>query len=120
MKRKLMIVDDSLFVFEEMKMMLADTEFEIVSYEKSGESALENFDSVLPEIVTMDIILPGMDGMDTAEVMLKRQPQTKVVVVSSLAYDETIERAKTIGAQEFLFKPFDKEQLLQALRKALE
>ncbi|MEG0566365.1 MAG: response regulator [Hungatella sp.] len=115
MKKKLLIVDDSLFVFEEMKLMLADSEFEIVEYAKSAEDALEKFESAMPDVVTMDIILPGMDGMDAAEILLQREPKTNIVIVSSLAYDETMERARKIGAKGFLFKPFDGKQLLESL-----
>lgn len=118
MKKRLLIVDDSRFVYEEMKFMLENTDYEIVGYAKSGEEALEIFEGIMPDLVTMDIILPGMDGMDAAELLLKKWPGTGIVVVSSLAYDETIDRAKCIGAKDFLFKPFVKEQLLNSLAMA--
>lgn len=118
MKKKLMIVDDSVFVYEEMKSMLADSPYEVAGYAKSGEEALVLFHQLKPDVVTMDIVLPGMDGMDAAADILSQAPETRVVVVSSLAYDDTIDRAKEIGARDFLFKPFEKEQLLNALNRA--
>lgn len=118
MKKKLFIVDDSRFVFEEMKFMLHDSDFEITEYAKSGEEAIEKYDTVMPDVITMDIILPGMDGMEAAQIILEKWPQAKVVIVSSLAYDETVERSEKIGAKDFIFKPFEKDQLLASLEKA--
>lgn len=118
MKKKLMIVDDSVFAYEEIKIMLEGTEFEIAGYAKSGEEAVEMVGTIMPDIITMDIILPGMDGMAAAEKILSQWPEIRIIVISSLAYDDTIEHAQKIGAKDFLFKPFDKEKLMKSLRNA--
>ena len=116
MNKKLMIVDDSMFVYEEMKYMLKDSEFDIVEYAQNGEESLEKYELSLPDIVTMDIILPGMDGMSAADIIIKKYPEAKIVIVSSLAYDETIEEAKGLGIEHLLFKPFTKEELIECLK----
>ena len=72
-----------------------------------------------PDLVTMDIIMQGMDGLDASEMILKEHPEAKIVVVSSLAYDDTFERARAIGAKGFVDKPFHKEQLLGVFEQAL-
>ncbi|MBR6678126.1 MAG: response regulator [Oscillospiraceae bacterium] len=115
-----MIVDDSRVVYAEMKKMLADTDFEIVGFCRSGEEALSTYETVNPKVVTMDIVMPGMDGLDAAEEMLKRWPDARVVMVSSLAYGDTTERAREIGAKGFVFKPFDREALIAALHEAVK
>lgn len=111
MGTRLMIVDDSVFVYEEMKHMLAHTDFEIAGYAKTGEEAIALYESILPDVVTMDIIMPGLDGLETAKCILSRWPEAKIIMVSSLAYDDTMEDAKRIGAIDFLFKPIDKSQI---------
>lgn len=58
MKKKLVIVDDSIFVYEEMKRLLADSTYDIAGYAKTGEEILEIYANILPDVVTMDIILP--------------------------------------------------------------
>ena len=68
---------------------------------------------------TMDIIMQGMDGLDASEIILKEHPDARIVVVSSLAYDDTFEKAKAIGVKGFVDKPFHKEQLLQIFEQAL-
>jgi len=116
MTRTVMVVDDSRFIFEQIKSMLENTEFEIIGYCMSAEDALEKYPELLPDIVTMDIILPGMDGLEASEELLKQHPEAKIVVVSSLSYDETEERAAELGIHACIFKPIEEDLLLEALR----
>lgn len=115
MAKRIMVVDDSRMVFLLMENLLKDTDYEIAAYCTTGEEALAQYDQVRPDIVTMDIIMPGIDGLETVRAMLDRHPDAKIVMVSSLAYDDTFEEAKALGAKEFLDKPIDREQLLAAL-----
>lgn len=117
MSKRVLIVDDSRFIFEEMKHILADSEFEIVGYCKDGEEALEQYEKLKPDVVTMDIILPGIDGLDATQALMDKWPDARVVVVSSLAYDDTLDRAQQVGALDFIFKPFEKEKMLEVLKK---
>lgn len=120
MKKTVMIVDDSLFVTAEMKGMLQDSDFTVIGEVRSGEEALAAFEQLRPDVLTMDIVLPGMDGIETTAALLRKWPETKVLVISSLAYDDTVRKAQLVGATGFLFKPFHTEALLDALRKASE
>lgn len=120
MKHNVMIVDDSRVVYAQMKKMMEESEFEIVGYCRCGEEALEQYGTLKPELVTMDIVMPGMDGLETGRKLLERWPDAKVIMVSSLAYDDTMESASSFGAKGFLYKPFTQESLLEGLRKALD
>lgn len=120
MAKKLMIVDDSKIVYMSMRKMLQDTEFEIVMYCRSGEEALGAYEEFQPDLVTMDIVMPGMDGLETAKTILEKHADARIVMVSSLAYDDTIEEAKKIGTKGFIYKPLERENMLQRMRKALE
>lgn len=119
MSVKVMVVDDSRFVWNEIEYLLTDTEYQVVHYCKDGEEAVKSYAQVKPDIVTMDIVLPGMDGFDTARTILEQDAGARIVFVSSLAYDTTIQEAKELGSRYFLFKPFDKFGLLECLQKAL-
>lgn len=119
MKVKVMVVDDSRFVYEEIKYLLMDSNFEIAGYCKDGEEAISAYDKLQPDVVTMDIILPGIDGLDASRAIMSKWPDARIVVVSSLAYDETVKAAKEIGAYGFVFKPFDKQQMLDVLTKTM-
>lgn len=121
MAKKVMIVDDSKMIYLQMQNMLADSqEFEVAAYCRSGEEAVEQYDVVMPDVVTMDIIMPGIDGIEAAGAILEKHPQARIVMVSSLAYEDTFDEAKEIGAKGFIDKPFDKESLIKALHEALE
>lgn len=119
MKYNLMIVDDSRVVHAEMKRMLEGSEFEIVAYCRSGEAALEEYGTVNPDVVTMDIVMPGIDGLETCQKLLEKWPDARVLMVSSLAYGATTENSAELGAKGFIFKPFTQEDLLDGLRKAV-
>jgi len=119
MKKRIMVVDDSSFILEELQYILKKSDYEIVGFAKSGEEAIELYEKLQPDAVTLDIVLPGIDGIDTAKQIRSRWPDAKIIIVSSLAYDDTMEEASRAGACDFIFKPFDSHQILNALAKAL-
>ena len=119
MKKRLMVVDDSHIMELQICKMLEGTDYEVAAYCENGEEAIARYGEVLPDIVTMDIIMPGMDGMETTQAILDEHPDARIVMLSSLAYDDTVDSARDIGAKGFIDKPIDKDQLLQALRQAL-
>ena len=119
MSKRIMLVDDSRLVRVQMEDILAGTDYEIVAFCRSGEDAIARYGEVNPDLVTMDIIMQGMDGLDASEAILKEHPDARIVMVSSLAYDDTFERAKAIGAKGFVDKPFHQEKLLKVFAEAL-
>lgn len=119
MSKRIMVVDDSRLVRVQLGNVLEGTDYEIAAYCCSGEDAIEQYAAVQPDLVTMDIIMPGMDGLDAAESILKNNPEARIVMISSLAYEDTFERAKKIGTRGFVDKPFDREQLLKTFEEAL-
>ncbi len=120
MSKRIMVVDDSRLVRVQLEDVLAGTDYQIAAYCRSGEDAIKQYDEVKPDLVTMDIIMQGMDGLDAAEIILKSNPDARIVMVSSLAYGDTFERAKAIGAKGFVDKPFHQEQLLKVFEQALQ
>ena len=119
MSKRIMVVDDSRLVRVQLGDVLEGTDYEIVAYCRSWEDAIARYDEVKPDLVTMDIIMQGMDGLDASELILKEHPDARIVMISSLAYDDTFERAKAIGARGFVDKPFYQEQLLKVFEEAL-
>ena len=119
MSKRIMVVDDSRLVRVQLEDVLKGTEYEIAAYCRSGEDAIAQYAAVQPDLVTMDIIMQGMDGLHAAEIILKSNPDARIVMISSLAYDDTFERAKAIGAKGFVDKPFHQEQLLKVFAEAL-
>ena len=119
MKKRVMVVDDSRITELQICKLLEDSDFEVAAYCENGEEAISRYEEVQPDVVTMDIIMPGIDGLEAAQVILEEHPEARVIMVSSLACEDTIHDAESIGAKTFLFKPIQKEGLLKALQEAL-
>lgn len=119
MIKRVMVVDDSRVQEVQIRNLLEGTDYQVAHYCRSGEDALAVYDEVKPDVVTMDIIMPGMDGLETAQAILEEYPEARIIMVSSLAYDDTFEEAKAIGAKGFIDKPVEREQLLAALDQAM-
>lgn len=98
MAKRVMVVDDSRIQEVQIRKMLEGSDYEVVCYCRSGEDALAQYDEVKPDVVTMDIIMPGMDGLETAQAILEEYPEAKIIMVSSLAYDDTFEEEKLLAA----------------------
>lgn len=120
MSKRIMVVDDSRLVRVQLEDTLKGTDYVVATYCRSGEDAIEQYSAVQPDLVTMDIIMQGMDGLDAAEIILKNHPEARIVMISSLAYDDTFERAKAIGTKGFIDKPFHQKQLLKVFEQALK
>ena len=87
---------------------------------KDGESALAGLDRTRPDLITLDTVLPGMDGLETLRRIKQRIPEVPVIMLSGHGQARTIVEAMRLGATDFLRKPFEVEELELAFRKALE
>ena len=114
-----MVVDDSRVVLAEMKKLLGDSEFEVVSYCRCGADAIEGYAGVKPDVVTMDIVMPGIDGVETTKQLLDKFPDARIVLVSSLTYYADAVDWRAMGAKGFVYKPFSQAELLKGLRGAV-
>ena len=119
MKKQVMVVDDSRMMELQIRKLLEGSDFEVAAYCENGEDALARYEEIQPDAVTMDIIMPGIDGLEAAQIILEEHPEARIVMVSSLAYGDTFERAKAIGAKGFIDKPFYQEQLVKRFQEAL-
>lgn len=116
-KCPVLVVDDSEFVARLMSRMLEGTEYTVVGHAKNGQEALLKFQELKPEIVTMDIIMPNMNGIEAITELFKIDQQVKVLVVSAMGHDNVIEQAITLGAKHYILKPFQKDDFLRAVQE---
>lgn len=118
MNKSIMIVDDSIVTRHEIEQMLTGADFNVICQCRSGEEALEVYEREKPDIVTMDIIMPGIDGIEASKRLLERHPDAKIIIISSLVYDETLNMVQQLGPDvPFVFKPIKKSYFIEALLK---
>ena len=119
-KCQVLAVDDSAFTLTIISTYLEHSEFEVVAAARSGNQALEIFEELDPDVVLLDIVMPGLSGQETLKRMLSIKPNVKVVMVSSLGTEEDVQECLDIGAKNFLPKPFTKEDLVHFLREIMD
>ena len=112
-----MVVDDSVFVARLMTKMLDDANYQVVGHAKNGQEALEMYGRLKPDLVTMDIIMPAMGGIETIAELLKLNAQARILVVSAMGHDPIVQQAMKLGARHYIFKPFTKEAFIDAVSK---
>lgn len=116
----LMIVDDSNLIRSSVRNAASDLPLELVGMAADGVEALSLFASLKPDIVTLDVTMPRMDGLACLEEMLRQRPQTQVLVVTALKDEATGLKALALGAAGILPKPFTRDKLRSELLELLE
>ncbi|MDP3486427.1 MAG: response regulator [Bacillota bacterium] len=119
MAKRVLVVDDAAF----MRMMLSDHltkgGFEVVGQAENGLVAISKYKELRPDIVTMDITMPEMDGISAVKEIRKIDPQARIVMCSAMGQQHMVMEAIQAGARDFIVKPFDPTRVVQAVTKAL-
>jgi len=118
LKKKFLVVDDSnLMVSVIRKFILSEFPDVEVVEAHSGEESIKKFEAEHPDLVFMDVLMPGMDGMTALEKIRQINPRAKVVMCTSMKEVEQEQRAKAAGAIGYITKPFSKEDITTAIKK---
>ena len=117
---KFMVVDDSDIIRTKIQNVLDNESFEIVGTAKNGLEAIQQFKELKPKIITMDITMPFMDGIETIEKIIEIDDEARILVVSALSDKATLIKAMTLGAYGFLCKPFTDLELAEAIEELIE
>jgi two-component system, chemotaxis family, chemotaxis protein CheY len=118
--RRLMIVDDSNIIRRKIERAQDLPAITVVGSAKNGMEAVELFQRIRPDLVTMDITMPEMDGIECVEALVQMDPQVRILVISALADKSTAIDALEKGACGFLCKPFTERQLNDALTTLIQ
>ena len=115
--KRVLIVDDAAFMRMSIRKMLEENGFEVVGEAENGVMAIEKYQELQPEVVTMDITMPEMDGLEALREIKKLDPAASVVMVSALGQEARMKEAIIYGAKGFIVKPFKEEIIISALSK---
>lgn len=117
---KLLIVDDSLTMRDIIEGHMTNYNIDIVGTAKNGVEAIEMFKDKQPDVVTMDITMPEMDGITCLENMISIKPNTKIMMITALNDKYTGLQAIEKGARGFLYKPVNPDDLFEAFDELLD
>jgi len=120
MPHKVLVVDDAMFMRAMIRDILVNSgRFEVVGEAANGQECLELYPKVRPDLVTMDIVMPQMDGIEATRELLKLDPSARVVMCSALGQEALVIESIAAGAKDFIVKPFSAEKVLKVLDAVL-
>lgn len=119
MKKRLLVVDDSPLVRNLVKKAVAESEFEVVAEASNGKEAVQKCDEVKPDIITLDVTMPVMDGYEAAKIITQKHPGVKILLMSAMGDEDLLSQFRELGVHHSLQKPFKNDVLLQKLRELM-
>lgn len=119
MGARILIVDDAAFMRMMIKDILTKNGYQIVGEAENGKVAVEKYRELKPELTTMDITMPEMDGITAVKEIRKEDPKANIIMCSAMGQQAMVIDAIQAGAKDFIVKPFQPDRVLEAVRKAL-
>ncbi|GIP36822.1 chemotaxis protein CheY [Paenibacillus sp. J31TS4] len=119
MANRILVVDDAAFMRMMIRDILGKNGFEVVGEANDGHQAIEKFKELRPDLVTMDITMPEMDGIQALKEIKKVDPNAKVIMCSAMGQQAMVIDAIQAGAKDFIVKPFQADRVLEAIKKTL-
>lgn len=116
---KILVVDDAAFMRTMLKRILEDEGFE-VQEAQDGDVAVKKYQESKFDLVTMDIVMPNMDGVTAVKEIIKFDPDAKIIMITALAHKTLVLRALRAGARDFIVKPFDSAAVIEAVNNTLK
>jgi two-component system chemotaxis response regulator CheY len=117
MGKRVMVVDDAVFMRMKLKDILEKGGFEVVAEAQNGIEAIEKYKAEKPDLITMDITMPEMDGIQALKSIKALNPGVKVIMCSAMGQQSMVMDAIQAGASDFLVKPFQTDRVLQSMAK---
>lgn len=117
---KILMVDDSRTSRKVLREILESGGYEVVGEATNGKDGVSMFEELKPDVVTLDITMPVLDGIDALREIKDADPSAKVIMVTSAGQKSKMVEAVKYGAVEFVTKPFENEQLLSVVKKVVE
>lgn len=119
MGRSVLICDDAIFMRTMLADILKQAGFEVVGEADTGAKAVEQYEALKPDLVTMDIVMPDMGGIDAVRAIVKEHPDAKILMCSAMGQQALVIEAIQAGARDFVVKPFQPSRVLEAVQRVL-
>lgn len=115
MSRKLLITDDALIIRTMIRDTAEEAGWDIVGEATNGQEAIDAYETLQPDVVTLDIVMPEFDGLHGLRGIRQSNPAAKVIMVSAVNQKDMLREAFKLGATDFVCKPFDRKHLRETL-----
>lgn len=119
MSQTVLICDDAIFMRTMIGDILSQAGFQIVGEAETGVQAVDKYRSLKPDLVTMDIVMPDMGGIDAVREIMKDDPSAKILMCSAMGQQALVIEAIQAGAKDFVVKPFQPSRVLEAVQRVL-
>lgn len=119
MGRQVLITDDTAFMRMTLKNILEKNGYQVVGEAEDGQVAVDKYMELRPDLVTMDITMPRMDGITAIKKIMEADPKAKIVVCSAMGQKALVIEALNAGAKDFIVKPFQAERIIDAVQKVI-
>jgi two-component system chemotaxis response regulator CheY len=119
MANRILIVDDAAFMRMMIRDILSKNGYEVCGEANDGVQAIEKFKELKPDLITMDITMPEMDGIHALKEIKKLEPNAKVIMCSAMGQQAMVIDAIQAGAKDFIVKPFQADRVIEAIKKTL-
>jgi len=117
MSKRLLVTDDAMIIREIIKDTASEAGWEIIGEACNGQEAAELYDKHQPDAVTLDLVMPEFDGLYALREIIDRHPDAKIIVVSAVDQTKVLKQALSLGAADFIVKPFTQDALVDSLEK---
>jgi two-component system chemotaxis response regulator CheY len=114
-----LVCDDAIFMRTMISDILSQAGFEIVGEAESGLQAVEKYKVLKPDLVTMDIVMPDMGGIEAVREICKGDPEARILMCSAMGQQALVVEAIQAGAKDFVVKPFQPSRVLEAVQRVL-
>ncbi len=119
MSNTVLICDDAIFMRTMISDILTQAGYEVVGEAESGVQAVEKFSELRPDLVTMDIVMPDMGGIDAVREIMKIDSGARILMCSAMGQQALVVEAIQAGAKDFVVKPFQPSRVLEAVQRVL-
>jgi two-component system chemotaxis response regulator CheY len=115
--KRVMIVDDAAFIRISLRRILENHDFEVIGEAVNGKEAIEMYKALCPDVVTMDITMPELDGIATLKLIKSYDNNAKIVMITAMGQEGFVKDAIKCGAAAFIVKPWKEEFIIETLAK---
>jgi two-component system, chemotaxis family, chemotaxis protein CheY len=119
MAKRVLITDDALFMRVTLRNILTKSGYEVAGEAANGKESIELYESTRPDLVTMDITMPEMDGITALREIRRLHPEANIIMCTAMGQKNLVMEAVTSGAKDFIVKPFQPEKVIEAIQKVI-